>query len=60
MALASTQLVTKMSTRKLSGSKGRQARKAHNLTAICEPIIKKNVGASTSHNPVGLHGVLQV
>jgi hypothetical protein len=25
------------------------------LTAICEPIVQKNVGASTSHNPAGLH-----
>jgi hypothetical protein len=29
------------------------------LTAICEPIVYKNVGASTSHNPMGLHGLLQ-
>jgi hypothetical protein len=30
-------------------------RKADNLTAICEPIIQENVGASTSQNPLGLH-----
>jgi hypothetical protein len=28
-----------MSTRNLMGSKGRPARKADNLTAICEPIV---------------------
>jgi hypothetical protein len=39
MALGSTGLLTEMSTRKLPGSKGRPARKADNLTAICEPII---------------------
>jgi hypothetical protein len=31
----------------------------YNLTAICEPIVLKNVGASTYHNPMGLHGLLQ-
>jgi hypothetical protein len=34
-------------------------RKANNLTAICEPAVYKNVEASTSHNPMGLHGLLQ-
>jgi hypothetical protein len=29
------------------------------LTAICELIIQKNAVASTSHNPMGLHGLLQ-
>jgi hypothetical protein len=37
MALRLTQPVTKMSTRNLPGGKGRPARKADNLTAICEP-----------------------
>jgi hypothetical protein len=41
------------------GVKVRAARKPDNLTAICEPIVLKSVGASTSHNPMGLHGVLQ-
>jgi hypothetical protein len=31
-----------------------------NLTAIFEPIVYKNVGASTSRIPVGLHGQLQL
>jgi hypothetical protein len=53
MALVSTQPLTEISTRNLLGGKGRPARRADNLTAICEPIVYKNVGASTSHNPVG-------
>jgi hypothetical protein len=59
MALGSTQPLTEISIRNLPGSKGRPARKADNLTAICEPIVYKNVGASTSHSPMGLHGPLQ-
>jgi hypothetical protein len=40
MALGSTQPLTGMSTRNLpEGGKGRPARKADNLTAICEPIV---------------------
>jgi hypothetical protein len=39
MALGSTQPLTEISTTNLSGDKGRPARKADNLTAICEPII---------------------
>jgi hypothetical protein len=38
VALGSTQPLTEMSTRNLPG-KGRPARKADNLTTICEPII---------------------
>jgi hypothetical protein len=41
MTLGSTQTLTEMSTRNLPGSKGRPARKADNLTAICEPIFEK-------------------
>jgi hypothetical protein len=41
MALSSTQPVTEMSTRNLPGGKGRPAREADNLTAICEPIVYK-------------------
>jgi hypothetical protein len=39
MTLGSTQPLTEMSTRKLPGYKGLPARKADNLTAICEPIV---------------------
>jgi hypothetical protein len=37
--LGSTHPVTEMSTRNLSGGKGRPAHKADNLTAICDPIV---------------------
>jgi hypothetical protein len=37
MAVESTRTLTEMSTRDLPGDKGRPARKADNLTAICEP-----------------------
>jgi hypothetical protein len=39
MVLGSTQPVTDMSTRNLPGGKVRSARKADNLTAICEPTV---------------------
>jgi hypothetical protein len=48
-------LLTEMSTRSLPGGKERPARKADNLAARID-----NVGASTSHSPVGLHILLQV
>jgi hypothetical protein len=41
MDLGSTQLLRDISTRNLSGGKGRPARKADILTAICEPIVYK-------------------
>jgi hypothetical protein len=41
------------------GSKTRPARKADNPTAIYEPIVLDNVGFSTSHNPIDLHGLLR-
>jgi hypothetical protein len=37
--LGSTQPLTEMSTRNLPGGKGRPARKADNLTTICEAIV---------------------
>jgi hypothetical protein len=39
MTLGSAQPPAEMSTRNLPGDKGRPARKADNLTAICEPIV---------------------
>jgi hypothetical protein len=39
MALGSTQPLTEMSIRNLPGGKNRPARKADNLTAICEPTV---------------------
>jgi hypothetical protein len=41
MALGSTQPLTEMSTRNIPGGERRPARKADNLTAICEPIVYK-------------------
>jgi hypothetical protein len=41
MALGSTQPLTEMSTKNLPRGKGRPARKADNLTAICEPTVLK-------------------
>jgi hypothetical protein len=48
-----------MITRNLPEGKVRPARKADNVTAICEPTVYKNVGASMSYNPMGLHGLIQ-
>jgi hypothetical protein len=59
MVLESTRLLTEISTRNLPGNKDRPERKADNFTAICEPIVFENVGASTSHNTIGLHVLLQ-
>jgi hypothetical protein len=56
MALGPTHPVTAMTTRNLSGGNGWRMRKADNLTALC---IKKNVGASTSHNFMSIYGLLQ-
>jgi hypothetical protein len=40
MALGSTQPLAEMSARNLPGGKGRPARKADNLTAICEGYLE--------------------
>jgi hypothetical protein len=56
MALGSTQPLTEMSTRNLSGVKsGRRI----GLTALPPSLsrMSENVGASTSRNPKGLHGL---
>jgi hypothetical protein len=52
-ALGSTRPPTEMRTTNHPGGKGRQVRKADNLTDCLE-----NVAASTSHNRMGLHGLL--
>jgi hypothetical protein len=59
MVLGSTQPLAEMSSRNLRGVKGRPARRADNLTTICEQLSRQNVGASTSHKPMDLHGQLQ-
>jgi hypothetical protein len=43
MSLGSTRPLTEMSTRKLPGGKGRPARRADSLTAVCEPIVSLDV-----------------
>jgi hypothetical protein len=47
MALGSNEPLTDMSTTNLPGGRGRQTRKADNLTTIFEPTVE-NVEASTS------------
>jgi hypothetical protein len=42
-----------MSSRKFPWGKGLSPRKADNLTVIYDPIVKINVGVTTSHNPMG-------
>jgi hypothetical protein len=54
MALGSTQPLTEMSTRNVTGGKGRPARKGNKLTAICQPIVETKVGSldlSESYGP---------
>jgi hypothetical protein len=58
MALGWTQPLTEMSTRNLPGCKGRPARKADNLTAMCEPIVQK-MWEPRRLLILGLHGLLQ-
>jgi hypothetical protein len=41
------------------GSGAQLVRRVHNLTGICELTVLDNVGSSTSHNPIGLHGLLR-
>jgi hypothetical protein len=55
MVLGSTQPLTEMSTMDLPGGKGRPESRADNCIAIC----LENVGASTSHNSMSLHNLLQ-
>jgi hypothetical protein len=56
MALGSTQPLTEMTGIFLGGKWG-PAHRAENLTPICEQIVYKNVGASTSDNPMSLQEV---
>jgi hypothetical protein len=58
MALGSTQPLTEMGTSNLPVGKGRLARKADNLRHLLADSLD-NVRASTSYNPMGLHGLLQ-
>jgi hypothetical protein len=53
MALGSTQPLTEMSTRNLPGGKGLPACKADNLTAICEPTVRRKCGSLDVSQPYG-------
>jgi hypothetical protein len=55
MALGSTQPITEMSTRNFLKDKGKVWQPYRHLWADC----LDDVGASTSHTPMGLHGMLQ-
>jgi hypothetical protein len=59
MALGSAQPLTEMSTRNLPAGKERPARKADKPDRYLWADCLENVEASTSHNPMGLHGLLQ-
>jgi hypothetical protein len=59
MRVGSTESLTEMSTMNISEGKVWPTCKADNLTTICEPTVLESVEASTSHNPMGLHGLLQ-
>jgi hypothetical protein len=60
MTLVSTQPLTEITTRNLPETIGQPVPKADNLTGIyIWADCLENVGASTSHNPIGLHGLLQ-
>jgi hypothetical protein len=56
MALGSTQPLTEMSNRNISGGKKRQASRAATLPPSASRMCE-NVGASTSRNHKGLHGL---
>jgi hypothetical protein len=53
MALGSTQPVTEMSIRNLSGGKGQPARKVDNLNPICEPIVCRKCESLDVSQPYG-------
>jgi hypothetical protein len=59
LALGFAQPLTEMSTRKSSGSKARPVRKGGKLNNHLWADCLDNVESSTSHNPIGLHGLLQ-
>jgi hypothetical protein len=63
VALGSTQTLTEMNTRNLPGGEGgAKCGRLVRLTALLPSVSRlsrENMGASTSHNPMGLHVLLQ-
>jgi hypothetical protein len=55
MALGLIQPLTEMGARNIPGGKKCPSRRADNITAVSR--MSENVGASTSRNPKGLHGL---
>jgi hypothetical protein len=60
MALGSTQPLTEMSSRNIPGEvKGGRLVRLTTLPPFVTRLSRENVEVSTSHNPMGLHGLLQ-
>jgi hypothetical protein len=59
MVLGLTQPLTEMSTRNLPGVKGGRRVTLTTLTLSVNRMSKTNLGASTSPDLMGLHGLLQ-
>jgi hypothetical protein len=58
-AQGSTQPPTEMSTEIFLGVKGGRCMGLTTLSPSVSQMFRQNVGASTSQNPMGLHGLLQ-
>jgi hypothetical protein len=60
MALGTIQGLTEMTTRNLPGvvKGGRRLRLTTSPPSTCMSRLSRNVGTATSHNPVGLHGLV--
>jgi hypothetical protein len=59
MALVSTQPLREISTRNLPGVKGTRILRLTTKQVSVSRFYRENMGASTSHNTMGLHGLLE-